>query len=62
MQNDWRVQLASVKELTQAYLQAVERNQPNEAEFWKAHLKDRLEGLIDSVRNNSGVAGTHGNE
>jgi len=54
--------LASVKELAQAYLQALEKNNVNEALFWREHLTERLELLLDTVGRVERTARVDGDE
>lgn len=45
---------ASVREVTHAYKTALQDNQPNEAEFWRVVLLERLVALSDALTANQG--------
>lgn len=57
MPNEWRVLLASVKEVAQALQEANDRGNLEDVLFWTAVLRERVEVLIATVRSDSSVAG-----
>lgn len=58
MPNEWRVLLASVKEVAQALQESSDRGNLEDVVFWKAVLSERVEVLIATVRSDSSVTRT----
>jgi hypothetical protein len=56
--NEWRVLLASVKEVAQALQESNDRGNVEDALFWRAVLSERVEVLIATVRSDSSVTRT----
>ena len=58
----WEVAEAAVRELLDAYLQALQRGDREAAEFWRQNCAERIGNLNDAIRNHIESGRTDGTE
>ena len=62
MQSDYRILIASLKEVREAWAEAKAKGQENEANFWAAIIGERSVQIIDTIRNSAGTVETDSGE